>query len=383
VLPDNNPITVGQSGYVYNGQKWFGTSPNVSYKVNATADRNTAVQNAANTWSNAGANFAFSYGGTHSRSGCESFNEVNEVMWYDLEACQNYEEGEIARAVWWYYMSTGEIVEADMIFNTHFAWSTATPTPEGQYDVETVALHEFGHWLSLGHSSVYDSIMWWQYKGTQRTLATDDKNGIKYIYGSSAGTKPPAPTLSSPAEGATVAGTSIDFQWDAAANATKYQLQVRRSSDNTLFKNEVLGNVTSSSQTGFPNDGTVFKWRVRAGNAAGWGPWSGYRNFTNGSVVVTKPTVRPTLTSPAEGATVAGTSVTFQWDAAAGATKYKLAVRKSSDNTLFKNKTLGNVTSSSQAGFPNDGTVFKWRVRAGNAAGWGPWSGYRNFTNGP
>ncbi len=203
---ESSTIEVEESGFVYNGMKWPGDWPVVGYKVNApNSAGNTAVQNAGATWSNAGATFAFSYAGTHSRTGGYLYNGVNEVMWVDLGV-----GGPLGRAVWWYNPATGQIVEADMEFNTRYSWSTATPTPSGSIDVETVALHEFGHWLSLGHSDIPEAIMYAYYKGQQRWLHDDDIAGIHYIYGAV-----PAYTISGiildvdqdPVEGVTVAAT--------------------------------------------------------------------------------------------------------------------------------------------------------------------------------
>ena len=183
---EDDPVFVGSSPYSYNGQKWFDTWPVVEYRINDSGSPGdgctlTALQNAADTWSNAGAKFSYSYAGPHSRIGSFAYNMVNEITWYDLGSSST-----LAQATWWFYSSTGEIFEADMVFNTNHVWSTLPQTPAGAFDVETVALHEFGHWLSLGHSSVYEAVMWPSYKGTQRTLHTDDIAGITYIYGAAA-----------------------------------------------------------------------------------------------------------------------------------------------------------------------------------------------------
>jgi hypothetical protein len=50
--------------------------------------------------------------------------------------------------------TTGEIVEADIFFNTAFAWSVAPGGEAGKFDLESIALHEIGHLSGLGHSAL-------------------------------------------------------------------------------------------------------------------------------------------------------------------------------------------------------------------------------------
>lgn len=48
----------------------------------------------------------------------------------------------------------GTIVEADVFFNTRFAWSVSVQGTPGRADLESVVLHELGHLLGLSHSAL-------------------------------------------------------------------------------------------------------------------------------------------------------------------------------------------------------------------------------------
>ena len=52
---------------------------------------------------------------------------------------------------------TGEIVESDIYLNSAFAWSVVGPGEPNRFDVESIALHEIGHMLGLGHSALGES----------------------------------------------------------------------------------------------------------------------------------------------------------------------------------------------------------------------------------
>jgi len=50
--------------------------------------------------------------------------------------------------------STGALIESDIFFNTAFPWSVAAAGDPNRYDLESVALHEIGHFSGLAHSAL-------------------------------------------------------------------------------------------------------------------------------------------------------------------------------------------------------------------------------------
>lgn len=48
----------------------------------------------------------------------------------------------------------GEIIESDIFLNSTFPYTVAASGEAGRFDVESIALHEIGHLLGLGHSAI-------------------------------------------------------------------------------------------------------------------------------------------------------------------------------------------------------------------------------------
>jgi hypothetical protein len=72
----------------------------------------------------------------------------------------------------------GGTAAGDILFNSTVNWQIGS-----NYDLMTVAAHEFGHALGLGESTVSSAVMYGTYSGINHQLASDDIAGIQSLYG--------------------------------------------------------------------------------------------------------------------------------------------------------------------------------------------------------
>ena len=262
---ENSSTYQNNKDFVTIGIRWPDPSPSVPFIVNGSDAVTEQIKAAANTWSNAGANFGFSYKSGHTSTNKATFNGVNEVF-------LGYLGTNRALAVATIWFDGSRIVEADMTFNSAFTWST---TGSGGYDIQTVALHEFGHWVGLDHSPIWESIMYYQIKGVQRYLHAVDVAGIQHIYGASDSTgsdpinnpEPEVCTITSPArpsgpsEG--YVGVSYSFTATGAICSQEHPVEYRFHWDDGT--NQTLSNWVSSGQASktWQSEG-IYNVRVRA-----------------------------------------------------------------------------------------------------------------------
>jgi len=79
----------------------------------------------------------------------------------------------------------GQIVEADILFNSTVSFSTSTTSVPDRIDLQSVATHEIGHFLGLDHSPLPSATMFWSVAPGYiypRTLSSDDIAAISILY---------------------------------------------------------------------------------------------------------------------------------------------------------------------------------------------------------
>jgi putative cell wall-binding protein len=169
------PFTVT---FAYDGFRW--ASPSATFRVNANyagiTDELAMVKAAASTWSSA-TSFEFNYGGTCNTTGFPAWNSHNDVFWTD-----SLPPGVFSQTVCWW--SGSQLMEADLGLSQSVDWGDGTGS---SVDVQTVALHEFGHWLAL--RALYGpndtaKVMYGNLAAgvIKRTLTADDIAGANWIY---------------------------------------------------------------------------------------------------------------------------------------------------------------------------------------------------------
>ena len=88
-----------------------------------------------------------------------------------------------------YYQSRGNgtyrITDADIVTNTAYAWASLGESCSSEMYTEAIHVHEVGHLLGLGHSSVGGATMYPSVSYCNNgpaSLATDDINAINDLY---------------------------------------------------------------------------------------------------------------------------------------------------------------------------------------------------------
>jgi hypothetical protein len=67
--------------------------------------------------------------------------------------------------------TNGTLIESDIFFNSTFPWSVSQSGETGKFDLESIALHEIGHFSGLGHSALGETEL--RAEGGRRVLSSE------------------------------------------------------------------------------------------------------------------------------------------------------------------------------------------------------------------
>jgi hypothetical protein len=194
-----------------------------------------------------------------------------------------------------------------------------------------------------------------------------------------------APQSVHPNEGPVVFSATPTYRWDSVPGATSYFLWV--GDEETL----TVGGWYSATQLGCSSGGVCvmtpaqaltageWLWRVRAGNATNYGPWSEAASFTASAPAM------PVQVSP-KGTTTTR-APTYRWNSIQGAAWYELWVGTATSAVLdqrYAASSLGcpsanQICTLTTALVLATGTK-TWWVRGWSSLGYGPWSSGMTFT---
>lgn len=173
--------------------KWASSSFPIVWRMNPTRGPNVtgaaafegAFREAFQAWSGIPtATIAFAEGQPVAASMKPAFDQVNLITtnvtlaeWavYGLDAMSLTNVTSL--------VTTGQIVEADIVFNPNTGFSSGEVSP-GRADLQAIATHEIGHLLGLDHTPLASAVMFPLAAGNSlsRILTADDTIGVSTLY---------------------------------------------------------------------------------------------------------------------------------------------------------------------------------------------------------
>ena len=164
----------------------------------------------------------------------------------------------------------------------------------------------------------------------------------------------------------TRSGSTLTVSWNAVSDATKYHaLYQADGAGDWLPPIPDYQNITATSFTFDIDSSKSYVVGVRAGNSAGWGAWTD------------SPVSNPPLPAAVGSITLnrSDTTLTVSWNAVDGAAKYHaLYQADGAGDWLPPISDYQNITATSFTFNVDSDKSYVVGVRAGNSAGWGPWT---------
>ena len=168
--------------FVPDGTSIGGVPSNLQSTLNAhfaTADWKAQFAKAAMVWQKQ-ANVNFTLVSDNGSALGVSGNQQNDGRFGDIRIGGYAMASSILAFAYLAPPANGGTNAGDMFFNTTQSWQINGTT----YDLMTVAVHEFGHAIGMGHSTDSTAAMYPAYNTTKEAVVADDISGIRSIYNS-------------------------------------------------------------------------------------------------------------------------------------------------------------------------------------------------------
>lgn len=167
---------IASSRPVWDGPAPYAINPNSDDLGPATTE--TETRRGMDDWTApACSGLSTSYGGTTTLEAGRSDGE-SVISWIE----SGWGHSSNAIGVTGLRYTSSRIVEADMEMNgVNFSWITGSGSGSN-VNVYSIALHEGGHYMGLGHSSDNGAIMFYAYSGGIGAMNADDETGICTLY---------------------------------------------------------------------------------------------------------------------------------------------------------------------------------------------------------
>ncbi len=185
-------IATPAHAYVREETNWDPRTLPITYYVNqatipgslGTTAGVGAVEGGFATWASPSCTSWRTTDAGNTSTGANTSDRHNVIMWVTSWAPELGDVNSVIGVTTPVWTVGGYFIDADIQFNAQgFHWNT-TGSGGGSYvDTQSIATHEEGHFLGLGHTPISSAIMYASYSGgLKRTLASDDQSGVCTIY---------------------------------------------------------------------------------------------------------------------------------------------------------------------------------------------------------
>jgi len=162
----------------------------------------------------------------------------------------------------------------------------------------------------------------------------------------------------------------VKISCNASTGADKYAFY-RCATQNGTYENISNTVTTTSYNDTTVEQGVIYYYKAKAGNANGW---SNFSTYDDGKRALAIPA--PPINVSASDGTYTD-RIRISWSASSGATKYQIyrSTSASSGYTLIRDNETNIYYDDTS---PVSGTTYYYKVKAGNAAGWSSYSDYNS-----